>query len=176
MIRCFSRFWSAILCLMKSLTVSEALGPRFCLGAVMVQMTGFAASSARSVYLCALGCVISLLPVCKKGIQGSGEGSSGTITKSRSLVTNTHLWMSSLQTSMTTLALGLSQTNCFINISLVGPGSTIHSTASRTHVKKISKFPYPTCISHHLTTYNIRKKKNLILLSWEFHSGGRVPV
>ena len=76
---------------MKSLTVSEALGPRFCLGAVMVQMTGFAASSARYVYLCALGCVISLLPVCKKGIQGSGEGSSGTITKSRSLVTNTHL-------------------------------------------------------------------------------------
>ena len=59
---------------------SVALGPSFGLGVVMPQMPWSVTSPARSIYLETLGCVISILPVHKEAIQGSSEGSNGTVT------------------------------------------------------------------------------------------------
>lgn len=43
-------------------------------------MTSFVTSSAISVYLGSLVCIVSILPLHKEGSQVSGEGSNGTIT------------------------------------------------------------------------------------------------
>lgn len=50
------------------------------LGSVTKQMTYFPTSSAKSIYLGALGYVICMLPITKEGNQGSREDSDGTVT------------------------------------------------------------------------------------------------
>lgn len=76
---------------MKSLVASGASDPRFYRGAVPLHMVCFAVSRARSSYLGVLVYAIGILPFCKEGIQGDGEGSDRSITGLSCLLASSHL-------------------------------------------------------------------------------------
>lgn len=65
---------------MKFPTTSRVLGPGFAWGQSYCRWPGFSASLTKFIHLGAFGCIVSSLPVHKKGLQRSGEGSDGTVT------------------------------------------------------------------------------------------------
>lgn len=142
---CFGRLWSSIIYPIKFPITSRVLGPRFCLGAIILQMAWFFCILTKFIHLGAFGCIVSSLPVHKKGFQGRGEGSDGTVTWVM-ILCDQYLLVNVFTEDFCDLIVGRTvspyQTNCLNNICLVGPGSISCSVDSLTCARKsVQTFP-----------------------------------